>query len=291
MTQETTHAPRLLFYPGIIILTELILVSIGAILLLPTGALNPTFAGVLGFVLAFKTLIACIVAILAVRNRWAGGSKVLAVTGHLEGRVVGLLAGGILGAKYAGWIGAVAGAIGLYFLGARIGSKISLAIGNRMGLLGGTSQAAEPPVALPSSRLKAWLGLGIGVILPLLLFASSLFLHRAGYRAQEYAQALPTARLIVIALSIGTVLIAWLIRWRARVKSWGQAGSLELPVFFIGAGASMAPALYGQLLFMAFGASMLEVLAFTLVSCTSGIAWTLVGLGSTPREWSGSTRG
>lgn len=266
--------PRLLYYLLITTLTELILVSGAVLILLPTGFLKQLPLGILAALLVYKTLIATVVLIFMARNRWQDRLTLVKGGGYLLGRVVGLSLGGILGGRYGGVLGAIVGAIVLYMLMGRIGAKVSSAIGNQLDRISSSSEEAGSVSPLQRVRPPRWLLMIYGVVVPATFVIIAMLMNGLAIPVIRYSAGLPAARIVVIALTLLSILLPWLMRNRSIMKSTTDAVARENAIFFLGLGLSVAPVIYGFCLFIAFGASTIELGIFAIVSSLAAIIWT-----------------
>lgn len=266
--------PRLLYYVLITSLTELILVSGAVLILLPTGFLKQLPLGILAALLVYKTLIATVVLIIMARNRWQDRLTLVKGGGYLLGRVVGLLFGGILGGRYGGVLWAIVGAIVLYMLMGRIGAKVSFAIGNQLDRIFSSSEEAGSVSPLQRVRPTRWLLIIYGVIVPATFVIIAMLMNGLAITVIRYSEDLPTARIVVSALTLLSVLFPWLMRNRSITKSTTDAVARENAIFILGLALSVAPVIYGFFLFIAFGASTIELGIFAMVSSLAAIIWT-----------------
>jgi hypothetical protein len=267
------HLPRPLYYVLITTITELILVSGAILILLPTGFLKQLPLGVLGFFLIYKTIIATVVLIIMDRKRWQEQAVIVRGGGLLLGHVVGLLLGGILGGRYWGVLGAIVGVITLYLILGRIGAKISSAIGNQLNRAFFSPEEVE---SLSTVRLAVPTGLLLiiyGLVVPALFVSIALFLNNSSISISKYSEDLPTARTVVIALSLVSIVFPWLLRPRWMMKSTSNTMARENAIFILGMGFSVASVVYGFFLFLVFGASIVELSIFALASSLAAIIW------------------
>jgi hypothetical protein len=265
--------PREIYIPLVLISTELILLAAATVIMLPTGLLTVLPMGILAIFMAYKTLIISVGLIVAAR--WLWSEQLLGVGGHYLGRVVGMVLGGIIGWKYAGVIGGVILAIALYFAVGRFGWWISLALdaqARKLGLFPKVIAIAAPP---PVSGRLIWLlyaySLGTPTLFTLLAIAWSYFNIPV---ADQGVQFLPWARFVVVVLSLSAILMPWwLLMRRATAISPTDTDSYRRSLRVLGIAASITPAGFGIVLFIAFGASLTEVLIFGLVSAVAGFCW------------------
>ena len=265
--------PRPLYYFLITTVTELILVSGAVLILFPTGFLKQLPLGVLAFLLIYKTINATIVLIIVARNRWQDHLTLIKGGGYLLGRVVGLLLGGILGGRYGGIFWGIVGAVSFYMIFGRVGAKISFVIGNQLDRIFLSSEETEIAGTLQRARPTGWLLIIYGVVVPVLFVVIAIFLHSSAVSISQYSEELSTARMVIIALSLLAIVLPWFMRNRWMMKSTTSVVARENAIFILGMGLSVAPVVYGFILFIAFGASFIELCIFAVASSLAAIIW------------------
>jgi hypothetical protein len=273
MRQPTIRLPRPLYYVLITTITELILVSGAVLILLPTGFLEQLPLRVLGFLLIYKTIIATVVLIIMDRKRWQEHAVIVKGGGLLLGHVVGLLLGGILGGQYGGVFWAIVGVISLYFIVGRIGAKISSAIGIQLDRIFSFTEETESASTIRLARPTRLLMIIYGLVAPALFVLIAIFLSSSGIPSSRYSEELPIARIAVIGVSLFSIFLPWLLQTRWLTKSTISIVSRENATFILGMGLSIAPVVYGFILFIAFGASMIELGLFAVASSLAAILW------------------
>jgi hypothetical protein len=115
----------------------------------------------------------------------------------------------------------------------------------------------EKIVAKPSSS-KNFLIIAYAAIFPLLILLLALFFnlnHIQVLSPPTPANTLSTARIVVIALSLFSVISPWFIQ---RQMSHRQIPNSAFSLFWVGLGLSFAPVIYGFFLFI-LGASIIEL--------------------------------
>jgi len=273
MKQSTFHLPRSLYFVLVTTSTELILVSGALLVLLPTGFLKQLPLGVIGFLLIYKTIIATIVLIVMDRKRSQYHAAIIKGGGILLGRVVGLLLGGILGGRYGGVFGAIFGVIILYIIIGRIGAKISSIIGAQLEKFFFSSEEVEPVSTIRLVQPTGWLLIIYGLGVPAFFVAFALFLNNSSISISQYSDELPTARIVVIALSLFAIFSPWLLRTRWAMRSTTNWIARENAIFLVGLASSAAPVVYGFLLFIVFGVDIIELGLFAVASSVVAIIW------------------
>lgn len=265
--------PRPLYYLLITTITELILVSGAVLILLPTGFLKDLPLDVLSFLLIYKTIIATIVLIIMARKRWQENAMIVKGGGMILGHVVGLLLGGILGGRYGGVFWAIVGVISLYLIVGRIGAEISSAVGNQLDRIFSYSEEIESVSTVQLARPTGLLLIIYGLVVPALFVVIAILLNSSAVPISKYSEELPAARIVVITLSLFSILLPWLLRTRWMMKSTTSIISRENAIFILGIGLSVAPVVYGFLLFIAFDASIVELGIFAIASSLMAIVW------------------
>lgn len=266
------HLSRGAYILLIVLCTDLILVGGAALVLWPTGLLSIGPLVVLAFLLAWKALIAGVV--LLIGARWQMSDQLLGFNGYYMGRIIGLLLGGIVGGKYGGVPGGLLLAIVLYLLVAGMGRRLGFALdaqGRRLGLYTKVETVAAPP---SFTGKRTWLLYAYALGLPVGSALISVFFAYLGITAgANGAQYLPQARLVVLGLSLVSILIPWLLLRRTTAQPPKDPDSFRRSLLIIGAASSGAPAVYGILLLVSFGASLAEALMFALVSAAVAVWW------------------
>ncbi len=69
------------------------------------------------------------------------------------------------------------------------------------------------------------------------------------------------------------MLLAWVLRTSWMAKNHKSTFSRRTGLSLVGLGLSLAPALYGFLLFCAFGISIVELGVFSAVSTLAALLW------------------
>jgi hypothetical protein len=180
-----------------------------------------------------------------------------------------LLLGGILGGRYGGILWAIVGAISLYFLTGRIGAKISSALGSQLDRRFFPKEEAE---SISRVRPTGLLLIVYGAVVPALFVLIAIALNRYAVPTSEYSEVLSTARIVVILLSLFSIVLPWLLGSR-RLKPATSAIARENAIFILGIGLSITPVVYGFFLFIVFGASIVELSIFAVVSSLTAILW------------------
>jgi hypothetical protein len=140
LNSKLVRVPKGVYYSILVIVTEIILVSVAALILLPTGRLSGLPLEIIGYVLIYKIIIAIAVVNVAAYRNWQEHSILLRGIGLLLGRFVGLILGGLLGIIFGGAVGAILGAVVVTFAMGRAGSWISFKLGMRLDQMVSFSQ-------------------------------------------------------------------------------------------------------------------------------------------------------
>lgn len=266
------QSTRPLYYLVVTTITQFILAVAAILLLLPTGLLGRLPLTMIGFLLLYNILIATLVAGILANNGSPDESAILKGGGLVLGHLVGLMLGGFAGAQYGGAIWAICGAVVLYFVVGWIGSRVSLLVAAELDFL--TSAALEPQSQIQvrhrnqnTSRLFLY-----GAVIPLLFMAAAVLVKDSGLPVAQYAGVLPLARILLALLSIFSILIPWLrgAQWLKRANS---TLSSEPVVRFVGLSLCLAPAIFGFLLFVAFGMSIAELSLFAATASIATATW------------------
>lgn len=274
MSHRLIHLPNFLYYSLVVVITESVLVLGATIILLPTGLLNRLPLAVIGLLLAYKSIIAAIATTFMASKRWGEHLLIARGAGLILGRFVGLVLGGMLGAAIAGVVGGIVGLVLLGFLIGRAGGWISLATGNWIDRLTSPSERlasdANPELA-QSSQLGVWI---YGVFVPAMFVLVALFLKNYNVISKEAdTRWLLTARIVAVVLSIYSILAPWILRARRELNGPPSSLQLQSAIFLTGTALSIAPALYGVVLFLAFGAPIIDVVVFALISSAATLTW------------------
>jgi hypothetical protein len=272
MHNEKRTISPLLYYLLTAGLTNLIFVVVGAVvvvLLSPTLKLDTILVGVIIFVLLQKSLIVGYVTYSFHKQGRFDKVSGTRVIGFYFGRLFGLLIGAFIGSKIGGGIGALIGAIAFYFLGRWIGFKVGFVVGRLLDKNLPVADLSEKVVARPSPSKRLFF-VAYAAIFPLLmLLLASFFKFNHIQLPNSPANTLPTARIIVIALSIFSLVAPWFIQRRMSQK---QIPNSAFSLFWIGLALSFAPVIYGFFLFI-LGASILELGVFAVASSLAAIIW------------------
>ena len=198
------------------------------------------------------------------------------------GRFFGILIGGFLGTrifdtlKQSTLSGFIVGALAFYFAGRWIGSKVSILIGKQLDKV---FSIPETPVAERFADTKsvnrfATIGFMLyGVILPFLLVVIGLLINYFDVPIGYLPELLPISRIVVIVLSFFSICAPWLLKNRWLNKYQTTTSSPESLVYWLGLVFAMVPVLYGFVLFIAMGTSLIELCFYAVASFTAAIIW------------------
>lgn len=198
------------------------------------------------------------------------------------GRFFGIIIGGFLGyevaetLKQSNLIGFVVGALAFYFAGRWIGSKISTLIGAQLDkVLSVPESQATANVADTKSNSK-FVSIGFilyGVVLPFLFVIIALMMNYFEIPIGYLPELLPVSRIVVIVFSVFSISAPWLLKSRWISKYQTMTSSPESIVYWLGLVFSIVPAIYGFVLFLAMGASIVELCFYAIVSSIAAIIW------------------
>jgi hypothetical protein len=270
MTEMRVPGP--LHYLVVSFITQFALAVTALAILLPAGFGGRLPWDTIGFLFAYNIAIATAIAMLLTNHSLGNKAAVTRADGLLLGHLVGILLGGFLGLQLGGAVGALAGAVLLFLVFGWIGSRISLKVGAYLDRGAAPAPRRDSQLALRLARPSNSTLFIYGAIVPGFLMALAVFLRGSGLPFAQYPAILPTARNILVILSLISILVPWvrrtrIIRGRSRSLSSGSA------LWLIGLGLSLAPAFYGFLLFVAFDMSLAELSLFVAVASMAATAW------------------
>ncbi len=267
--QET----RPMYYLLVTVITQLVL-AMGALLVLaPTGLLGQLPLSMLSFLLIYNILIATLVAVILAHNGSPDRSGILKGGGLVLGHLVGLIMGAFAGAHYGGLGWAMGAAIVLYFVVGWLGSQLSAWIGNELDRVNAAALESPSRIQVRHAKPKTSEVFLFGGVIPLLFMAAAVFLKSSGLSTAQYPDALPIARLLLALLSILSILIPW-VRRAQWLRQRGHTAILPQPAgHLVSIGLCMAPAIFGFLLFVAFGSSLAELSLFAVAASIAATTW------------------
>jgi hypothetical protein len=204
--------------------------------------------------------------------------------GMYLGRFLGILIGGFLGArilnsyKQPEIFGIIVGALAVYFVGRWIGAKVSIQIGRQVDkvfYIKETQEAGNTLYIKFSNKFASLAFIVYGVILPLLFVFLGLMINYIQIPINYHTEFLPISRVIVIVLSILTICLPWLFKNRWLNKYHAMKSPPESVFYWLGLTFSIFPVIYGFILFMAIGISIIELCLYAAVGSISAIIWTM----------------
>ncbi len=271
MTLEM-QKPGLVYHLLVSLLTQFVLAIAAFLILLPAGLLGRLPLSMIGFLFFYNVIIATLVAVMLTGANSANKHAVVKGGGLVLGHFVGLLLGGFLGLEFGGILWAIGAAALLYFVLGWVGARISLAVAARLDREADPASPRDLQTALRLASRPSTSSLFLyGAVIPGLLMAAAVLLRSAGLPFAQYAHVLPTARMVLVVLSLISIAIPWLPRRRV-VRRRGQLSRSSM-LWLIGLGLSLAPAFYGFLLFVAFDMSLAELSLFAVVASMAATAW------------------
>ncbi len=200
------------------------------------------------------------------------------------GRFFGIILGGFLGyeianaLKQSNLIGFVIGALAFYFAGRWMGSKISILIGAQLDKF---LSIPEPQATVNiadtklTSRFASMGFILYGVIFPFLLVIIGLLMNYFEVPIGYLPELLPVSRIVVIVFSVVSISTPWLLKSQWISKYQTMASSPESIVYWLGLVFSIVPAIYGFVLFLAMGASIIEFCFYAVASSIAAIIWNM----------------
>ena len=200
------------------------------------------------------------------------------------GRFFGIFIGGFLGVgisnllNQAGLIGFTVGALVFYFTGRWIGSRVSTLIAEQVEKIFFISEISrsEKRSDVKSTHRFTLIGFILyGAVLPGLLVMIGLFINYFDLPVGYLIELLPISRVVVIVLSIFSICFPWLMKHRWLTRFQSKTASPDSVSYWAGLVFSVAPVVYGFLLFIAMGASVLELGLYAVVSSVAAILWSM----------------
>ncbi len=270
----TMPVPRPVFHFLVSASTQLILIVGALLILLPTGILLHLPWSMLTALFVYNIVVATLVAVVLTNHSLQNKPAVIKGAGLVLGHLVGLVLGAFLGSEYGGPVWALVGAAVLYFIVGWVGSKVSLATGAALEKLAAPRWESDADKLVRTSAARrnrpSWCVYGAAV--PAVFLVAAMFVKMAGWPIGQYAEVLPTARIVIAPLSLLSILIPWLrrTRWMERANGTLAHGTT---ITLIGVTLSLAPAFYGFLLFVAFGLSITELVLFALAASIATATW------------------
>jgi len=204
--------------------------------------------------------------------------------GMYLGRFFGIFIGGFVGAKIsaifkqADIIGFIIGALAFYFAGRWIGSKVSILMGQQLDKVFSIPETQEVEKIADTKLANRFASIGFilyGVILPFLLVIIGLSMNYFDVPIGYLPELLPISRIVVIVFSIFSICAPWLLKNRWLNKYQTMTSSPESIVYWLGLVFSIVPVVYGFVLFLAMGASIVELCFYAIVSSIAAIIWNM----------------
>jgi len=218
-------------------------------------------------------------------NRKANNKEFLVkFIGIYLGRFFGIFIGGFVGVristifKQADIIGFIIGALAFYFVGRWIGSKISAIIGEQLDKAFSIPETQEAEKIADIKSANRFVSIGFilyGVILPFLFVIIALLMNYFDVPIGYLPELLPISRIVVILFSIFSICSPWLMKNRWLNKYQTMTSSPESIVYWLGLVFSIVPVVYGFVLFIGMGASIIELCFYAVVSSIAAITWNM----------------
>jgi len=281
MQSKKKPVSPLLYYVLISSLTNLAFIMVGiAVLALFSLKLTSIAVQIIVFLLLWKGALVGFVTWIS-HKRSFHKEYLMKFIGIYLGRFFGIFVGGFLGVrisailKQADLIGFIVGALAFYFAGRWIGSRVSTIIG---GQLDKVFFVPETEKIVEAKSSKGFFSIAFAlyfVILPWLLVTVGLLMNYFDLPIGTLTEYLSISRIIAIALSAYSICAPWVLENRWLVKIQAVTSSPESAIFWLGLTLSIVPALYGFILFIAMGASILELSIFAAISSIAAIIWSM----------------
>ena len=200
------------------------------------------------------------------------------------GRFFGILIGGFLGYeiadtfKQSNFIGFVVGALAFYFAGRWAGSKISILIGAQLDKVLSIPESQATVNVTDTNSTSRFVSMGFvlyGMILPFLFVIIGFLINHFDVPIGYLPELLPISRIAVILFSIFSICSPWLMKNRWLNKYQTMTSSPESIVYWLGLVFSIVPVVYGFVLFIAMGASIMELCFYAVASSIAAIIWNM----------------
>lgn len=264
-------------------LTNLMFLLAGIVLNLISFQLNALAVKIIIFVLIWKGGIVGFVAWFSYKKMY-NKEFLVKFIGIYLGRFFGIFVGGFLGVRVskmlnrADLLGFIIGALVFYFAGRWIGSTVSTSIGkllDKFFYISEKPQSEQRSDTKSANRFIFWGFVIYGTVLPLLFVVIGVLINFYGIPIGYLTEFLTVSRLVVIALSIFSVSFPWFTRHRWLSKFQSKTSSLASSIFLAGLVFSIVPVVYGFILFIAMGASILELCLYAVVSSVAAMLWSM----------------
>jgi MFS family permease len=225
----------------------------------------------MGALMAYNVVIATFVAAIISGQQGQNERSIQQGTGLVLGHLVGLVLGGFIGGHYGGPAWAIGGAVICYFLVGWIGSRVSLAIGAELERLATASSELQLRAEVGTAKPTASFLFFYGAVVPLFIMTAAMLVKTSGVHTPPFPSLLPTARIVLIVLSLCSVAIPWMRRTEWLKHAHALTHTPVAPM--IGLGLSLAPVFYGFVLFVACGMSVAELSLFAVVASVAATMW------------------
>lgn len=274
MQNENRPMPLPVYYLLTASLINLVYVMLGTlvfILLSPKPKVDSILIVIIIFVLLQKSLIIGWVTYSAQKQAKVDKVSGTKFIGFYFGRFFGLFFGAFLGYQIAKGIGAIIGAVCFYLIGRPVGAKLGFFIGQLLDKNLPVVDSQEQVIASTSPSKKIFASVYIAFFPWLMVFLALFFKYNDIQIGNPYIDLLPIARIVVIALTLISLVIPWLIQGHIPQN---QTPNSIFNAFWLGLGFSAAPVIYGFFLFT-MGASILELGVFAVISSLAAIIWSI----------------
>ena len=268
------QAPKPVYYLLVTGITQLILALGAVVVLLATGVARGLPWSMIGFLFLYNVLTATLIGTMLCSRCEDNKRAAVRGGGLVLGHLVGILLGAVIGLRYGGLGWALAGGALMYFVTGWMGSQISQAVASYLDRSAQPSRPRDLAEALRRARPNTSGVFLYGAVIPALLMAAAIFIRSAGLPLAQHPALLPVTRLVLVALSLMSVLVPWL-RQRGLISHSPRRVSHGTALRAIGLALSLTPALYGFLLFVAFGTSMAELSLFAVTASVAASTWAL----------------
>lgn len=277
-TNKKTISP-LLYYNIVSILTILVFLIIGIVAIIPFSvkAVDNLVVIIAVFFLLWKGAIVAFVTRFFLKSQ--SMDFVVKFIGLYHGRFYGLILGALLGAgiakllNFETFAGSIVGALPFFFLGRWVGTKVSSAIGGQLEKIFVIPEFhAQENAFQPRASKNTFLIVSI-MALPWLFVLVAWMMEYFEIPIDYLAELLSVARIFVIGLSVVVISYPWLMRAGWLKKYSSNSSSLAWMTSWLGMVFSIVPSIYGFILCLLMGASLLELCLFVLASTIAALVW------------------
>jgi hypothetical protein len=278
-----------LYYALLCGITDLIFMVSGAILfgLAFWRIFNPRLFIVLILFLLWKGFLVGSVMWFFHKRHLDQGFSVKFIGAYL-GRYSGFIIGGFLGAGIADLlgqsqtVGGIVGCVTLFLAGWWLGPNVSVYADRQLNKHFLIAQAQETVIIM--GLVKQTILFIYGIIIPLLWVAIGFFFQYFRIPIEsQYVKFLSIARIAAIVVSVYAIGSAWWLRKYLTMKS-NFSSRFPGGIFLLGPAVTAMPAVYGLVLFLVMGASMIELCLFAAATSISMIIWVVVDTESTAKS-------